>query len=337
MVRSGLGGAAAPMDCETSHDRSARTPRPHLRPQPAAGRAHAAGRPGAHSLDRPPTRAGPGGGRRGQHGAAGRRRPHHLREPRSRRVRARAGRGRAHRGRGARQLRERAPRRRLALPGVHGAVRGLPRPRARLRRRPRGRRGDLHPEHHRLPEPVGALPAGPRDGGGVRDRAPRRAAAVAGRPDDPARRPELPSGCHRRRRRRAPPPAAGSRAAGDHRRIQRDRRAVAGRRAGQGRPPPRRADRPGRRATGAAPGVLDRRAGRGLRGAVRPQAVRALRRRRAGRPRGLAGGGAAVPGRRRGDGVRDRRRDDVQAGARPARGRVTQRRRARSRSPPRAT
>ena len=134
-------------------------------------------------------------------------------------------------------------------------------------------------------------------------------------PWDAARGPRPSSGCRAPdhsgeaidcRRRCAPPPGARPRAAGDHRRVERHRRAVAGGRTGRRCPVPRRPDRAGRGATRAAPAVLDRRTRRRLRRAVRAQALRALRGRRPGRPGRLAGGGPAVPDRRRRNGVRHR-------------------------------
>ena len=109
-----------------------------------------------------------------------------------------------------------------------------------------------------------------------------------------------------------------------HRRLERHRRAVAGTRAGGRRARPRRPDRPGRRpARPAPPGVRPgprRRLGRLL----RPQAVRALRLRRPGRPRRLAPGRRPLP--------RGRRR---QPQGHAARGRGSGRGVARERRPPR--
>ena len=77
-------------------------------------------------------------------------------------------------------------------------------------------------------------------------------------------------------------------AARRHRRLQRHRRAVADRRAGPHRAPARRPHRGGRRAARPAPAARPGRARPRLRGLLRAQAVRAVRRGRAGRPAGLA-------------------------------------------------
>ena len=70
------------------------------------------------------------------------------------------------------------PRQRLRLQGHLGLVRAGPRRGRRLRRRPRRRPGRLHPQHHRLPQPARPQPAARHDDVRLRDRAPRRAAAV---------------------------------------------------------------------------------------------------------------------------------------------------------------
>ena len=104
-------------------------------------------------------------------------RSHRVREPRPRRLRSCPAGGARHGGPCWRATLG-APRGGLALPGLHCAVRGRPGAGAALRRRPRRRRGDLHPAHHRRVQPSCALPAGPHHGRGLRDRAPRSAAAV---------------------------------------------------------------------------------------------------------------------------------------------------------------
>ena len=244
--------------------------------------------------------------------------------------------GPGHRRRPARAVRQRAPRRRLALQGLHEPVRGCPRAGPRLRRRPRRRRGDLHPAHHRFVQPARALPARPDHRRGLRDRAPRRTAALVGGAGSGVGTAGW-SGCPRPTPPRTPSPwsttrcAAGPRpgAAGDHRRVQRHRRDLAGRRAGPGRPVPRRPDRAGRRATRPAPAVLHHRTGRRLRRPVRAQALRPVRHRRPDRPRRLAGRRPALPDRRRRHRVGHGRRDRLQAAARPARGRLAERARRR--------
>ena len=101
------------------------------------------------------------------------------------------------------------------------------------------------------------------------------------------------------RRRRGRAGRDARRAARGHRRLERHRPVPADRRAGRDRAPARRPDRGGRGAARAAPARLAARVRGRLPGAVRAQALRPVRRRRAGRAAGLAGRGAAVPGRRR--------------------------------------
>ena len=67
-------------------------------------------------------------------------------------------------------------------------------------------------QHHGLVQPARALPAGPHHRGRVRDRAPRRAAAVAGRSGrSGCRRPDARRRGGRGRRRAAAPPARAAR------------------------------------------------------------------------------------------------------------------------------
>ena len=111
--------------------------------------------------------------------------------------------------------------------------------------------------------------------------------------------PGLPERGRDRRRRRSARRAGGSAAGRRHRRVQRHRRDLPDRRDRRGRQGARCAGLPRRRAARAAPAGRHRRAGRRLGRAVRPQALRAVRRRCADRPRRLARRRRPVPVRRR--------------------------------------
>ena len=87
--------------------------------------------------------------RPGPDGAAGDRGCAALREPRPRRQRALPGGGEGRRGRVPAVVLQRAPGRRLPVPGRDRRVRGRPRRGARFRRGPRRRHRRVHPAHHR--------------------------------------------------------------------------------------------------------------------------------------------------------------------------------------------
>lgn len=137
---------------------------------------------------------------------------------------------------------------------VHRPVRDQPCGRGRVPRLPPGRPGRLHPLHYRLAQPARRRAARGHAGVRLRDRAPRRAAALgaaAGRVGD------LPERAPFARRRRADvgggaggPGGRGSCAGLRDRRVERDRRAVAGARVGGGARA-RRPDRARRRPVGA--------------------------------------------------------------------------------------
>ena len=246
-------------------------PTPPLPPSSAPGPARAAGRPAARA----------------------------VREPRPRRQRAVPGRGPRRGRRAAALVRQRAPRRRVRLAGVH---RGSTSRRATVVRRFVGARADdavvftrnttdaLNLLARGLP-PATAVVA-------LRHRAPRRPAAVArdARPGCPPQRPADALACSTRRCASCPTGprlvavTGASNVTGELWPVRRARR---------GRPRARRPGRARRRPARPAPPGRHPRAGRRLRRPVRPQALRTVRRRRAGRPRGLAAGGRAVPGRRR--------------------------------------
>ncbi len=152
----------------------------HPRTPAGAGQA----RPDAAVRRRPPA-AGRGDGRRDP-GAADPGRPRPLRQPGLRRLGPGPVRGLGLPQRNPAVLRQRPPRRRLRLADQHLGLRERPHHCPRLRGRPAGRCGDLHPQHHRFAEPAGRLPArrrrrAHRRGALPRHRAPRQPPAVAGR------------------------------------------------------------------------------------------------------------------------------------------------------------
>ena len=251
-----------------------------------------------------------------------------VRQPRPRGERAVSRRG-ARRGRRAAALvRQRAPRRRVRLAGVHRACYERARETVRpVRRRAAPTTRGVHPQHHRRAEPAGRARA---RGTTVRAastpsttptllpwRGPPGAAA-------PPRPPATPS---RRSPRRSPPPRPARAWSWSPARPTSP--------ASCGRSPssPRSRTRHGARVVLDAAQLAPHRpvdiaaTRRRLRRALRAQAVRAVRRRRAGRPRATGCDAAdAVPGRRRRDraGRRRRRRTAVpgppaRTGTRPAR------------------
>ncbi|MGX1031005.1 hypothetical protein RKD38_005686 [Streptomyces ambofaciens] len=281
-----------------------------------------------HRCRRPAARPRPGCHRAARHRRRGR-----LRRARLRRQRARAPAGLGRRGRLRAVLRQCPPGRRVPLAVVDRPVRERPPDRRRVPRLPGRGPGGLHPVHHRLPEPARRRAARALPGLRLRDRAPRLAAALAGRRRDLPRRP-----AHARAGRRDPgagprrPRAVRARPGLRHRRLQRHRRAVAGAGTGRRRSRARRPDRAGRRPARPAPPGERARPGRRLGRLLRAQAVRALRLRRAGRAGRLAARGRAVPGRWRRQPqrlpARGRRRGRAVARQRrAARGRVAQRHR----------
>ena len=209
-----------------------------------------------------------------------------------------------------------------------------------VRRRPRGRRGRLHPQQHRLVQPAGprASPATPRSSS---SRPSTTRPCCRGPPAAPHRLP-VPGSVRDaqavllraalREQPRPPPPRRPGR------RLQRHRRDLADPRAGRHRPQGRRPRRPRRRAVRPAPPGRPRRPRRRLRRAVRAQALRARSAPAcwpvardwldAAAPY-LAGGGATKAGHRA------RRR--VAGGRRPPRGAAAPTSSAPSPSPPPAT
>ena len=198
----------------------------------------------------------------------------------------------------------RAPRRRLRLAGLTSAWYEQARDEvARLRRRARGRLGRLHPQHDRLVNLLGRA-----------CRAARRSFVF----DTEHHATLLP--WDRLRTVRLPVPgsvedAHGAARGGARRhhpsrhrlvvvagRLQRHRRGVAGRAARRARPRGTAPGSPSTPPSSSAHRRIDLAAlGRRLRRLLRPQDLRPVRRRRAGRPRRLARRRAALPARRRRD------------------------------------
>ncbi len=120
------------------------------------------------------------------------RRSRRVRQLRLRRERTMPGGGLRRGHRSAQRVRQRAPGCRRPVPAHHPQVRAGPYHRGRFPAMSTRRRRGVHPPHHRRHEPAGGCaPARHRDGG-VRQRAPRRAVAVAS--PDPAADPGQPGG-----------------------------------------------------------------------------------------------------------------------------------------------
>ena len=263
---------------------------------------------------------------RGHGGPAGPGRPDPVRRPRLRGQRPGAGRRRRAGDGGAAALRQRAPGRRVPVPGVHRPVRVGAGDRRALRRRARRRRLRAHPPHDRRAEPARGLRARGRGGAGAGLRAPRRPAALAAAAEPVT---VLPDRAHRGRH-----PAR------------------AGRRAGPGAlraasPSPGRRTSPGSRCrwptSSRSPGPPVPACSSTARSSCRTGRSRsptsgadyvAFSGHKTYAPFGagaLVGrrdwldAGARVPGRRRRGARGHGGRDDVGAGAAPARGRIAQR------------
>ncbi len=210
-----------------------------------------------------------------------------VRQPGLRGERAGPAGGRRPGHRAAAAVLQRAPRRGVRLRGLHQRLRGRPGDARRVHRRARRRRRDLHAEHHRRAQPARGRRARARRAPG--HRAPREPAALAGGCGPRARA----SAGRRGAGDPAGDPAGGPRRAGAdagraarrHRRVQRDGRVPAARRAREPRARPRRADRRRRRAARPAPARRPRRVRHRLPRVLRAQDLRAVRRRRARRPR----------------------------------------------------